>query len=412
MPIIDQLVEKNPENMTYLSWAIGTIVKLDEDMDSFIAKIISKSQLGSFAMLPLLPPKWRLTLLAQIFESALMSSPQGLFFILRDLLKQDDVADLVRTILEKLEPNFSVFVFTANFCHFMGNFEEAFQAVCSALSSKPDCFELLELKSNILIGLDRTLEALDELKEKKDSFIGDKNAASAYVKLLIRHGSISMAQEIAASFIQKSTFQQNIMDLHEMQANWYLNEMADRMFKYGKYQDAYCFYRKIESVFAEYVDDQLDFQGFALRRNSLCEYVKMLRFLDADAFKNSYFNAALLGQLKCLLQFHNMPADDLACGMDSLTLNKREFVDDLESERKALSTVSKASNLVPECLRIAKRLLSIDSKCGLNLTYAAKVAIMSNSRLLAQKLKPFLDSSFEQYKELSHLSECADNLIS
>ncbi len=93
-------------------------------------------------------------------------------------------------------------------------------------------------------------------------------------KHMIRNGFVTEAQIIINSFIQKPTAAEKIKDMQEMQAIWYLTEMGDYFFSKSKYLTAYCFFKKIHKIFIEFVDDQLDFHNYSLRRLVLSDYVK------------------------------------------------------------------------------------------------------------------------------------------
>jgi hypothetical protein len=224
--------------------------------------------------------------------------------------------------------------------------------------------------------------------EIKDSVASDKFSVSKMAKYLIRYGSITEAQEMMGKFIQKPNQQERMADLHEMQAVWYLIEMADRQFKDGNIISAACFYRKIELVFLELNDDQLDFHGYALRRMSFIEYMEFLRYLDGELRTSEILKRSLIGLCRCLLNLISecSEVDSLAKQLNSAKISS-QFSDDLsnltEYIRSLLSTPKGASEYLH---RICNNLLQIHPEDSDVLQVVLDVSLKLDLKLLSQKI--------------------------
>ena len=88
-------------------------------------------------------------------------------------------------------------------------------------------------------------------------------------------------------------------DLHEMQAVWYLIEMGNRLRKDGKFWTLPVFIENW-ARFEEFIDDQLDFHAYSLRKMSFVEYIK---FWDSwiISSKVDILKEAQIGLSECLM---------------------------------------------------------------------------------------------------------------
>lgn len=214
----------------------------------------------------------------KLLEDLLLKGSPAVFSLFKryfdDAEKRQVIWNSIEAFIQRDDLKIASLCFAANFHSVTGKQEDALKYVDQLTSIQPDQNDHLLLKAKILKRSDKSTDAVQVLAPAIESFLNDKFSASKVAKYQLRFGSIAKGQEIISSFIQKPTFQEKIGDLHEMQAIWYLIEMADRLMKEGKYLDAACFYRRIEMIFEEFIDDQLDFHGYSIRRMSFVDYIK------------------------------------------------------------------------------------------------------------------------------------------
>ncbi len=239
-----------------------------------------------------------------ICSPSILVGPQSpaIFQLFKEVLIDDSRRNVIWDTLNQLDQsNLHVIIFKVKYLSFIGNNNDALNVINFAIESHPDYNDFALLKAHVQKHMDSKKDAIETVAKIKNLMINDKFSASKVAKYMIRYGSISEAQEIMSKFIQKPNQKERMGDLHEMQAVWYLIEMGDRLFEDKKFLHAACFYHKIELIFAEFIDDQLDFHGYCLRRMSFIEYMNFLKFLDSQLKTSDILKRALIGVSRCLI---------------------------------------------------------------------------------------------------------------
>lgn len=273
--IVLKLIEINPDCRKYINQIIQVYKHQNKDIYSLFDFIKKKSLLAAVEMLNLVDFVVFKAKINETFNAIIERGSTATFQLFKENLKDKERCKLIFEVLLLLDQSqLAVMIFKAKYYSFIGDHSSALEIINLIETSKKDSSELFLMKANIQKHMGSVNQANETIYNASESVMKDKFSASKSAKYLIRYGSISKAQEILGSFIQKLNLKDRMDDLHEMQAVWYLIEMADRLFKDGNILHAACFYRKIESIFEDFIDDQLDFHGYALRRMAFVEYIK------------------------------------------------------------------------------------------------------------------------------------------
>ena len=273
-----RLLDINPDCREY----IEMLVKCNRDQGKSILPLfeetMQKSPLAAVEFLDHLKQEEFSQFAPKLLEYFLAKGSPAVFSLFKRYLADSErrhvIWDSISAFLTREDLKTASLAFAANFQSLIWNQEEALKHVDQLIVLQPDQKDHLLLKARILKRDEKSSDAVALLESEIETFLKDKFSASKVAKYQLRHGSIPKGQEIIASFIQKPTLQEKIGDLHEMQAIWYLSEMANRLVREGKNLEAACFYRKIEMIFDEFIDDQLDFHGFSIRKMSFVDYIK------------------------------------------------------------------------------------------------------------------------------------------
>ena len=351
--------------------------------------VSEKSLLAAVEMLSIVDIENFKCKLLSVFKSVMEKRSPASFQLFKEVLNDEERRNYIwESLLQLDQCNLSTIIFKAKYSAFVQNFDDALVLIDSAIESHPDNIDLVMLKGHIQKKMTNTTEAIVTISGIKNSIANDKFSVSKLAKYNIRYGSISEAQEIMGKFIQKPNQKEKMADLHEMQAGWYLIEMGDRLSKEGSFLNAACFYRKIELIFDEINDDQLDFHSYSLRKMSFVEYMKFLRFLDNQIKKSEILKRAQIGLSECLMNLIDFDVDinSLTNKFEASSISSR-FDDDLSVHlgffRSLLST---KKNTVDYLNLICNNLLSNHSDEIDVLHVCLKISFKLGSMLSAQKL--------------------------
>lgn len=382
-----KLIEINPDCREYLVQLVNVYNVENKDINNLLEFILGKSLLAAVEMLSLVDDETFNSKTPSIFKSIMARGSPATFQLLKSTLHDEKRRQLIwKTLLELNQDDLSVIIFKVKYLAMTKNYSNAMILINSAIESNSKNTDLKLLKAHVQKCMGCTNDANQTVSILKDLIINDndKFSVSKLAKYMIRYGSITEAQEILGKFIQKPSQKERMGDLHEMQAVWYLIEMADRLFKNGDILSSACFYRKIEMVFSEFIDDQLDFHGYSLRRMSFIEYMKFLRFLDIELKKSEILKRSQMGLSRCMLNLSvsEKSADELIKKFNSTSISS-DYSDDLSIHvdffRPLLSTPKDldeylqrvCNNLIynyPEDPEALKAALNICEKLNLMLT--------------------------------------------
>lgn len=401
-----KLIEINPECREYLVQIFNVYKAQNKDINSLFEFIRGKSLLAAVEMLSLVDDEIFNFKAPSTFKSIMTRGSPAIFQLFKSTLHNDERRKLIwTTLLELNQDDMPVIIFKVKYLAMIEDYSSAIFLINNAIDSNSENTDLKLIKAHVQKSMKNTSEASETISIAKTLIGNDKFSVSKLAKYMIRYGSITEAQELLGNFIQKPNQKERMGDLHEMQAVWYLVEMADRLFKNGDFLSSACFYRKIEMVFSEFIDDQLDFHGYSLRRMSFVEYMKFLRFLDNQLKTSEILKRSQIGLSCCLMNLTESGSEieKLAKKFEVSNIST-DFADDLASHleyfRPLLSTTKGpieylhriCNNLIsnyPEDLEALQAALSISKRLNLMLL-AQKIATK-----LIEKDIPIQDDTIE-----------------
>lgn len=386
-----KLIEINPDCREYLVQLFNIYNIENREVNNLVELIREKSLLAAVQMLSLVDEDIFNYKAPSIFKSIMARGSPATFQLFKSTFHDEGRRKLIwSTLLELDQDNLSVIIFKVKYLAMIKDYSNALSLINSAIDSNSENTDLKLIKAHVQKSmgcLNDAHETVSVLKEL-DLISNDKFSVSKSAKYMIRYGSITEAQEILGNFIQKPNQKERIGDLHEMQAIWYLIEMADRLFKNGEFLYSACFYRKIEMIFAEFIDDQLDFHGYSLRRMSFVEYMKFLRFLDNELKTSEILKRSLVGLSRCILNLSisGNDVDELTKKFDSAKFSS-DFADDLSVHIEFFrSLLSSAKGLDEFLQRICNNLISYYPEDLVALESALSICEKLNFMLTAQKI--------------------------
>mgnify|MGYP001104862675 CR=1 FL=1 len=155
--------------------------------------------------------------------------------------------------------------------------------------------------------------------------LGDRYLNSKTAKYLLRDGRLEESEKIVSLFCKADELEKQMTDLREMQCNWFEMERGDCLAKQGKFKQALPFYLRVCKNFDDFVDDQLDFHNYAMRKQNLMDYVKLLRYEQQMYSEDLYYFAASKA-VNCIFKLKSVEAAEkpLEKAMSSLTISDYE----------------------------------------------------------------------------------------
>ena len=141
--------------------------------------------------------------------------------------------------------------------------------------------------------------AAEVADEARKLDLADRFLNSNAVRYMFRAGRSVYAERLASMFARDGD-QANGM--YEMEATWFELEAAKCHADAGRRGRSLKYYRAVLAHFKTYVDDQLDYHGYCIRRSALRAYLELLRVED-QMFARDEFRTAARGavQLYCSL---------------------------------------------------------------------------------------------------------------
>lgn len=383
------MIEINPDCRNYILKLSGLFKSQDKDIGILFDLICEKSLLSAIEMLSSLEIELFTLKAPSIFMSIMERQSPAVFQLFKESLKIEARSKIIwETLLLLDQSSLHVIIFKVKFLNFIEKNVDAMSLIDASIIIYPESIDLLMLKAHVQKAMELFEQADNTILSVKDKISFDKFCVSKVAKYLIRYGSISEAQELIGKFVQKPNQKERMGDLHEMQAVWYLIEMADRLFKDEKLLFAACFYRKIELIFAEFIDDQLDFHGYSLRRMSFIEYINFLRFLDNELKKSEILKRAQIGLSQCLMKltFSEDKIDSLSSTLKETSISA-PFDDDVTSHIDFLRNLClNQKNLHDYLHHICDNLMFYHPEDINALNTCLKIAMNLNAFLTVQKL--------------------------
>lgn len=162
-------------------------------------------------------------------------------------------------------------------------------------SNEPDLFLLY---ARVLKNSGRITDAVKCTEHARKMDLGDRFLNAKCVKYLLRAGELQRAQETMALFLKEGTLEKQMADLADIQCIWFDLEVGKCLMAKGDHAGAKVYFDRVTKLFDDFVDDQLDFHNYALRKFSLTYYIETLRY-ERVIYREPRFRDAALMYIEC-----------------------------------------------------------------------------------------------------------------
>jgi len=199
-------------------------------------------------------------------------------------------------------------------------------------------FFLGQVKGRILKHSGDMEGACEALEEGRALDLADKWINSKSAKYHLRLLDIENAENIAGLFTRFEGDTRGY--LKEMQANWFEVEAARAFFEKNEIALSFKFYDAVETHFQDYIDDQLEFHGYCLRKGTLRAYLEFIR-VEERIRGHPFYAKAASGMIECILAIVDFPhdhAEQLKAVAEDLPDKSGKHKEEQEKEATNVST--------------------------------------------------------------------------
>lgn len=173
-------------------------------------------------------------------------------------------------------------------------------------------------------------EAIAQLQRACKLEPSDRYVNSKCTKYLLRGLKIDQARQCISKFIKRDDFEKQMHELVEMQFTWFAVEMGEARMRRGEYKEAFECFEQIDKHYQDFVEDQVDFHNYVLRKQTLCPYLEykpdvissLLEYEDRIFSEKSSVRATVQG-IACLVQLHRLSNTSLSTKLASISLNEK-----------------------------------------------------------------------------------------
>jgi len=207
-----------------------------------------------------------------------------------------------------------------------------------AIDHTPTCLDLYLVKARVYKHAGHASAAARWMEEARKMDLADRYLNTKATRYLLRADCVPEAEATIALFTKDGG-----STLHEMQCVWFELELAASYLRTGDYGRALKNFTHVEKHFADIVEDQFDFHTYCVRKMTLREYVKMVRFEDT-LYGHAFYVTAACGIVDTYLRIVTQPARDAAAAAaeeagGGLSVQERKKA---ESKRRKAEAKAKA----------------------------------------------------------------------
>lgn len=117
---------------------------------------------------------------------------------------------------------------------------------------------------------------MEVMQKAKSLDLQDRYVNSKCTKYMLRNDALGLAAETIALFAKDGVPKDSEQDLVDMQCIWYAYEAAEAHQRKLQFGLALKRYSQIVTHFFEFVDDQLDFHAYSIRKQTLRSYIDIV----------------------------------------------------------------------------------------------------------------------------------------
>lgn len=146
------------------------------------------------------------------------------------------------------------------------------------------------LKARIMKRAGDPIEAAKVIDEGRSLDTADRFINNKCSKYLLRADQIELAVERMTEFIREG--RSTLEHLNDYQTIWFQIELARTYKRQDKRGHALKCCHQLAEHFEEFLEDQLDFHAYCIRKTTLTSYVSLLRFEDNLRSHKFYFQVS------------------------------------------------------------------------------------------------------------------------
>ncbi|KAJ3259846.1 hypothetical protein HK103_001737 [Boothiomyces macroporosus] len=316
------LIQMNPDHSGYVSGleeAKGLKGELDE------AKV--EQLLAMYADLKQQYPKSHLILrvplnyatgvvFKQLLDNLLVimfrKGVPSLFNSIKDLLLDQEKADIIKTTVENYYENLTKFntfygeghdvespsvylwvtYFLAQLSDYYRDTEKALEWINLAIEHSPTAVELYMTKAKIYKHAGNFNLAMESMDFARSLDLQDRFVNSKCTKYKLQNDKVADAEATIALFTRDFTSTDPTQDLIDMQCIWYAYAVGRSYQRQRRYGLALKRYHQIDKHFTEFIDDLIDFHSYSIRKQTFRSYVDLLKNFQSIRAHKYYFKAA------------------------------------------------------------------------------------------------------------------------
>ena len=189
-----------------------------------------------------------------------------------------------------------------HFCELQKH-SEALQAIEKCIDIQPDLIEAYSTKSKILDAAGDVHGAALFADHARKMDLADRYLNCQASIALFKAQDAEKAEKISHLFTKVGDQGNNFYD---MQATWYEIASGDCYMAMKDYGQALKRFKKIDDHFADFMEDQFDFHGYCVRKQTMRAYVDVLRMLD-NLYSNKVYAVAVEAAVKIYIHLFENP---------------------------------------------------------------------------------------------------------
>ena len=166
--------------------------------------------------------------------------------------------------------------FLAHLYDYQQKFTEAIRIIELAIEKTPTCVELHMFHARIYKHAGDYQMAMKAMDHARSLDLQDRFMNSKCTKYMLRNNDVDAAATTVALFSRDNSPTDPNQDLIDMQAIWYAYGAGMAYSRKKKFGLALQRFNQIYKHFNDFVDDQLDFHGYATRKQTLRSYRDMI----------------------------------------------------------------------------------------------------------------------------------------
>ncbi|KAJ3369250.1 N-alpha-acetyltransferase 15, NatA auxiliary subunit [Kappamyces sp. JEL0680] len=238
-----------------------------------------------------------------------------------------------------------VMYFLAQFYDFAGNSTKALELIDAAIEHSPTVVELYMVKAAIFKNAGDSASAMAEMDRARCLDLQDRYVNSECTRYMLLNNDTARAESTIALFAKESSAADPDEDLNTLQCSWYsycTGVAHQNQLKFGL---ALKRFKQVYNHFLEFMDDQLDFHPYAVRKQTLRSYLDVIASFSTIQAHRFFVQAAKAAITTHLTVFEGGPAaEQMVDGVSLIEHSAAERKKILSKARKAEAKSHSNSN--------------------------------------------------------------------